>query len=111
MDLEQIQAEAETRAALVEVLSTDASYLCFELLGAQPQLELYAELREALAAAHDEAIAGLGPRGPRPPWCARPSLIQPEPAPGPAGEVRAPRPGQACRDLALSSFFGPACRS
>jgi hypothetical protein len=39
-------------------------YLCFEFLGAQPQLELYAELREALAAAHAEAIAaGLGKRG------------------------------------------------
>jgi hypothetical protein len=75
LDLEQIQAEGETRAALVEDLCTDASYLCFEFLDAQPQLELYAELRVALAAAHAEAIAGLGPRSPRPPWCARPSLI------------------------------------
>ncbi len=45
LNLEQVPADGEARAALVEDLATDASYLCFEFLARQPHVELDAELR------------------------------------------------------------------
>jgi hypothetical protein len=64
LNLEQLQAEGAARATLIEDLATDARYLGFEFYGCDPGLELYAELRAALAPVHAKQIEALGPRGP-----------------------------------------------